>query len=303
MTVSDPQAPLRAFTPEHAFFVGIDSDGCAFDTMEVKHKECFIPAFVKHLGLAAVSKYAREVAEFVNLYSADRGINRFPGYLKCLDLLAERPEVSALGFRVPKWDGLRAWVGRETKLANPALQAEVERTADPDLALALAWSEDVNRLIRETVRSVPPFPGVRESLDALRGRADVMVVSATPGEALAREWAEHDLAGSVRLIAGQEMGSKREHISLATSGRYASDRILMIGDAPGDLRAAEANGALFYPIDPGSEAESWARFLEEALPRFLAGSYVGKYMQARVDHFRALLPAEAPWRRLGSAAL
>ncbi len=35
----DPQTPLREFRKTQEFFVGIDSDGCAFDTMEVKHKE------------------------------------------------------------------------------------------------------------------------------------------------------------------------------------------------------------------------------------------------------------------------
>ena len=65
----DPQAPLRNFGRTKDFFVGIDSDGCVFDTMEVKHKECFIPNIVKFFELAAIAKYAREVAEFVNLYS------------------------------------------------------------------------------------------------------------------------------------------------------------------------------------------------------------------------------------------
>ena len=58
--MSDPQAPLRDLKPEHKFFIGIDSDGCAFDTMEPKHKECFCPVFIWKFGLAAVSKYARE---------------------------------------------------------------------------------------------------------------------------------------------------------------------------------------------------------------------------------------------------
>ena len=30
---------LAELQPQHRFFVGIDSDGCAFDTMEIKHKE------------------------------------------------------------------------------------------------------------------------------------------------------------------------------------------------------------------------------------------------------------------------
>jgi hypothetical protein len=37
----NPQEQLIALKPEKEFFIGIDSDGCAFDTMEIKQKECF----------------------------------------------------------------------------------------------------------------------------------------------------------------------------------------------------------------------------------------------------------------------
>ena len=173
----------------------------------------------------------------------------------------------------PGFEGLRGWIERETRLSNPALAAEVEATGDPDLAMALEWSEAVNRSIGEIVKDVPPFPFVRESLESMQGQADVMVVSATPGEALVREWEEHGLRPLVSLIAGQEMGSKQEHLALAAAGRYEPDKILMVGDAPGDLEGGRANGVLFYPIDPGGEDESWQRFFEEALPRFFAGTY------------------------------
>jgi phosphoglycolate phosphatase-like HAD superfamily hydrolase len=298
MTASlDPQAPLRDFRRTSDFFVGIDSDGCAFDTMEVKHKECFIPNTVKHFGLAAVAKYARECWEFVNLYSHWRGVNRFPGLTRSLDFLAARPEVGRRAFRVPPLTGLRGWIERESKLANPALRAEVEAHGDRDLTHALAWSEDVNSSVGQIVRGVPPFPLVRESLELLAGRADVMVVSATPGEALVREWREHDLAQYVALIAGQELGSKREHLALAAAAdRYERHHVLMIGDAPGDLQAAEANGVLFYPIEPGREDESWQRLYEEAIPRFFAGTYAGDYMTERVARFEALLPKTPPWQ-------
>ena len=292
---ADPQAPLRDFRPSRAYFVGIDSDGCAFDTMEVKHKECFIPNTIKFFGLAAVSKYARESWEFVNLYSDRRGINRFPGLTASLDLLAVRPEVARRGFRVPSLDGLRDWIGREHRLGNPALKAEAEATRDPDLRLALEWSEAVNRSIGETVRAVPPFPLVRETLGMLRGRADAMVISATPVEALVREWDEHDISRHVALIAGQEQGGKAEHLALATAGRYDPDKVLMIGDAPGDRKAAEAVGVLFFPIEPGREEESWRRLHDEALPRFFAGTYAGTYMDGRIAAFEDLLPASPPW--------
>jgi hypothetical protein len=87
----DAAAALAGLEPQCRFFVGIDSDGCAFDTMEIKHKECFIPNIIKHWRLQAVSKYAREAAEFVNLYSRWRGVNRWPALVMVFDLLRERP--------------------------------------------------------------------------------------------------------------------------------------------------------------------------------------------------------------------
>jgi len=293
----DAQRILREFPKRNDFFVGIDSDGCAFDTMEVKHKECFIPNIIKFYNLAAISKYAREAAEFVNLYSKWRGINRFPALVRTFALLIDRPEVLNRHHPIPAARGLREWIQRETKLANPTLKAEVASTGDEDLKLALAWSEAVNQTIGEVVHDVPPFPFVRESLECMEGKADIMVVSATPGEALKREWAEHELEPMVGLIAGQELGSKKEHLALAAVGRYEPNHILMVGDAPGDMQAAQANGVLFYPIDPGHEDESWQRFFEEALPRFLSENYAGDYMDAQIARFNQLLPETPPWRK------
>lgn len=120
------------------FFVGIDSDGCAFDTMEVKHKECFIPAFINHFGLAAASRITREVAEFVNLYSINRGINRFPGYLKVLDLLESHPEIVRRGVLIPRMKGLR--VEREGNHAREPLAEDrggADRRCRPRPGVAL----------------------------------------------------------------------------------------------------------------------------------------------------------------------
>ncbi len=294
-SAADPHEVLKSFPKKKEFFVGIDSDGCAFDTMEVKHKECFIPNIIRYFGLAAVSRFAREAAEFVNLYSRWRGINRFPALVRTFDLLEERREVQARGFKVPKIQGVRDWIGRETKLANPTLAAEVAKTGDPDLALAYKWSEAVNKSIGEMVSAVPPFPMVEESLRKLSERADIMVVSATPGEALHREWEEHGLAKYVGLIAGQDLGSKKEHLKYAAIGKYEIGNCLMIGDAPGDKDAADANGVQFYPINPGSEDESWRRFHSEALARFFAGTYPGTYSDERIAAFEALLPSIPPW--------
>src|SRR5690349_19315017 len=123
--MSDPARVLREFKPSKEFFIGIDSDGCIFDSMEIKHKECFAPMFIKHFRLQAVSKYAREVWEFVNLYSKDRGANRFPALSKAVNVLGARAQVQTRKMKMPETTALDEWVKRETKLGNATLNAEV----------------------------------------------------------------------------------------------------------------------------------------------------------------------------------
>ena len=286
---------LKNMEPKKRFFIGIDSDGCAFDSMEIKHKECFCPAFVKHYDLQAVSKYAREAWEFVNLYSKSRGCNRFLAVTRALELLANRKETKARGVDVPKLAGLHSWAERETKLGNPALIKEVESNPDKDLKRCLAWSLDVNERIADTVKNIPPFPLVRESLQKIQGQADVIVVSQTPLEALLREWEEQDIDQYVALIAGQELGTKSEHIAYAAGGKYDPDKMLMIGDAPGDFKAARDNNALFFPVNPGGEEDSWELFYGEAIDKFFAGEYAGAYETELIDRFNTYLPEKAAW--------
>ncbi len=279
--------------PKHSFLVGIDSDGCAFDTMELKHKECFIPNIINSYELQGVSKYAREAGEFVNLYSKSRGINRFPALIETLEWLQKRPEVRARGVKISVPPGLAKWVQTETRLGNPALKEAVAQTSDPDLKQALAWSTAVNDTVEAFVRGVPPFPFVRECLEKLTGRADLIVCSATPGEALKREWEEHGIDRFVAAICGQEVGSKKEILSVAKN--YPANHTLMIGDAPGDHKAAIANNALFFPINPGHEEASWQRLFDEGIERFLKGMFAGAYQQQLLAEFDRYLPAQPPW--------
>jgi len=290
------ESPLDRFAKKHEFLIGIDSDGCAFDTMETKHKECFIPNTIKFFELQAISRFAREAAEFVNLYSKWRGINRFPALTMTMDLLEKRSQVAARNVNIPKLQGLRNWIDRETKLGNPTLLAEVEKTEDADLQLALKWSIAVNRTIDEMVHGVAPFPFLAESLEKLSSVADMIVCSATPNDALKKEWDEHGIAKYVAAICGQEAGSKMETLGQAASHGYADNHVLMIGDAPGDMSAAKSVGALFYPINPGAEDASWERFSNEACDKFLNGEYAGDYEAALIQEFDEYLPEVPPWQ-------
>jgi phosphoglycolate phosphatase-like HAD superfamily hydrolase len=293
--MSDPVQRLKELQPRQPFFIGIDSDGCVFDTMEIKHKECFIPMFVKHFRLQAASRYAREAWEFVNLYSKTRGVNRFPALVRTLHLLATRPEVQARQLQLWNAEPLEIWIAGETRLGNATLKKEVEQ-GNTALDVVLRWSSAVNAAIEDIVSGVPPFPHFRESLARMNTRADTLVVSQTPTDALVREWAEHQIDDQVRFIAGQELGTKTEHISFAARGKYEPHRILMIGDAPGDYKAARGNHALFYPVNPGQEERCWQRLHDEALDRFFKGTYAGEYEARLISEFEACLPEQPPWQ-------
>jgi phosphoglycolate phosphatase-like HAD superfamily hydrolase len=299
----DPAQVLKDFKPKQKFFVGIDSDGCAFDTMGIKQRECFCPWMIGYFGLQPVAQAARECKDFADLFSKTRGANRHKTLkLIIADLLPRHPMTKARGFKVPQYPHYFAWVDDpKSLLSNDGLKQAIEKARSPEakaeLELALAWSKKVNEAIGQIVKDMPPFPYVRESLEKIQPLADVIVVSATPGEALIREWREHDIAAYAEVIAGQEMGTKTQHLEYATKGRYEKDHVLMVGDAPGDMKAARANNALFYPINPGDEVESWKRFHNEAFDRFIKGTYAGQYESKLIAQFDACLPEKPPWER------
>jgi len=293
----DYVSQLKNLPKKHDFFVGIDSDGCVFDTMEIKQKECFCPCFIKHFGLQAASKYAREVWQFVNLYSKTRGCNRYLAVQQALRFIQDWPVFAQRGLKVDDIASLNRWIKEETKLGRPALGAKVKATGDADLAKVLKWSEEVDARIQDMVYGVPPFPGVVESLKKLRPKADMIVVSQTPVDALVREWQEHRIDKYADFIAGQEAGTKTQHLEFAARGKYAPERVLMIGDAEGDLKAAKSNKVLFYPIVPGEEEAYWKRFHEEAFDRFLGGTYAGEYQERLLAEFAKALPETPPWKR------
>lgn len=296
----DWKAKLLSYRPNHGFLVCIDSDGCAFDTMGIKQRECFTPWMIAYFGLQPVAQAARECKEFADLFSKTRGANRHITLKLILsELLPSHPQVKRRGFRVPQLPHYFAWVERaQGDLSNEGLKKAIAQAKTPEerkeFELVLAWSERVNWAIKEIVKGIPPFPYVRETLHRLQNVADVVVVSQTPVEALEREWAEHGIDRFARLICGQEMGTKSQQIA-ATACHYPKDHVIMIGDAPGDLEAAQENGVLFYPVIPGQEENSWEEFYRVALDRFLSGTYKGSYEEERIAQFERALPEHPPW--------
>ncbi len=288
---------LADWRPQHDTLVGVDSDGCVFPTMEIKQKQCFHPLIVSHWHLEKIEKAVRETAEFVNLYSRWRGTNRFAALLQVFDLLRTHPDTQAQSMTLPTLDTLRSWTASTRALGEPELEKAVQATGSQELAAVLSWSRAVNARIAATVRNVSPYVWARRSLAAMHKRSDVMCVSQTPAEALHREWEEHGLTAYVTALAGQEIGTKADHLALAARNKYAAGRVIMIGDAIGDQQAAAQVGVLFYPICPGEEERSWERWFQEAYERFLNGTYAGSYETAQIAAFEACLPDRPPWAR------
>lgn len=286
----DPQKTLKDLKPSHDYFIGIDSDGCVFDTMEAKQKEFFIPNAIKFFNLYEISDILRSTWEFVNLYSINRGGNRFTSLVKVFELLGENKDVLKSGVQLPDLSALKEWIKNETKLGNATLRSYFESHYNHELERVLLWSEAINDEIGRLLRKIPPFPNALKSIKKCYTAADLVIVSQTPFEALEREWEENDLIKYVRAIAGQELGTKAEHLSLSAKGKYPDNKILMIGDAKGDLDAARKNGILFYPIIPGNEDKSWEQFLNYGLDRFLKGNYAGEYEEKLISEFLKYLP-------------
>ena len=69
------------------FFIGIDSDGTAFDSMTVKHRRAFIPTIIKTWNLDKASDAVYEICEDINLFSKTRGIDRFSGLVPTFERL------------------------------------------------------------------------------------------------------------------------------------------------------------------------------------------------------------------------
>jgi phosphoglycolate phosphatase-like HAD superfamily hydrolase len=263
--------------------------------MELKHKECFIPEFIRSFGLQSVSTAARETWEFVNLYSLDRGVNRFPALVKTLDLLVQRPVFKDSGLPTPDYADIRAFTVSGKPQSNAGLKDYLKVHDTPVLRNLLEWSEAVNMAVGRMVHAVSPFPSAKKALEQLFKSCDMMVVSGTPTASLQKEWKEHDIERYVRLICGQEAGSKKDHLTASAKGKYAAGKILMIGDAPGDHKAAQSVGALFFPVNPGAEEDSWKLFLSEGLQRFLEGTFTGKFQDALTGDFYSRLPERPVW--------
>ena len=302
----DPEQQLKNFEKTKDFLIAIDTDGCVTDNMNGKQMLIFHPQFMEFYQLRGIESYFREVAEYYNLFSVDRGCNRFIAIQLTLTALQNRKDVQQVlqerHIKLPNIKSLNEYIAytKENKLGlgNPSLEEFLNQNPK-DLALykLLGWSEAVNRMFPHISAKIPPFDRVKECLELMAQYADILIVSKTPYTDLANYWEAQGIAKYVQIIAGQEMGSKGHHIEVAKkTGEYEDNQVLMIGDGGGDLKAVKVNKGLFYPTSPGQEQEAWDNF-SDAFQRFIKREYNGEFEEKLLDQFKKSLLTSPPWQK------
>ncbi|MBI9015219.1 MAG: HAD family hydrolase [Clostridiales bacterium] len=253
------------------------------DTMVEKHIKCFAPKAVEIWELHNIETKFLKTWNMVNLYSKTRGINRFKGLVKTFELLEDE------GLDMPDMSSVRTWIETSNELSNRSLKEELKKTRSKQLLNTLSWSYDVNTAILELAGEDKPFPKVKEGLAYISSFADIAIVSSANGSAVRDEWTRHGLSSYVQILCGQEAGTKSSCIKALNKHGYSSGKLLMIGDAPGDLLAAQRNEVLFYPILVGKEEFSWTRLVSQAMPKLADDTYSGEYQNQLIKEFISTL--------------
>ena len=271
------------FARKHDYLVCVDSDGCVMDTMNCKHFNCFGPCMVTEWGLEAWKDAILERWNVINLFSMTRGINRFKGLAMALK------EIDGQYTPIPGVDALVHWADTAPALSNDGVKLAAEAATDPDAKLvlqkALSWSKAVNAAIVELDESLKvPYDGAKEGLAAAHTFADVAMVSSANRDAVEEEWGKFGLLEHTDIVLAQDVGSKAACIAAMLKFGYDPEKVIMIGDAPGDCDAAEKNNVHYYPILVNHEKASWDEAIAVAFEKLQSGDYT-QYGAAKKQEF------------------
>lgn len=270
---------LDNFKKTKEFLVCVDSDGCAMDTMDIKHIRCFGPVMVEQWGLQKWKKQILERWNEINLYSMTRGINRFKGLAIALEEISENYQP------IEGIKELKEWTQHASELSNSAIEQKIAEGSNPVFQEALMWSRKVNEAINMlTEDEKRPFEHVKEGLEAAHKFSDVAVVSSANREAVEEEWNRCGLTEHVDILCCQDSGSKAHCLEVLLKKGYDPTHVLMVGDAPGDREAAKQNGVQYYPILVRREKESWKELKEKGLELLVSEKYQ-EYGQIKESEF------------------
>ena len=276
-----------SFVRKHDYLVCVDSDGCVMDTMNCKHFHCFGPCMVTEWGLERWKEEILERWNVINLFSMTRGINRFKGLAMALGEISEK-YTPITGIKT-----LQNWADTAPALSNDAVAKAAADAEDADAKLvfekALSWSKAVNAAIVELPEELKvPYAGAKEGLAAAHAFADVAMVSSANRDAVEEEWGKFGLLEYTDIVLAQDVGSKAACIAAMLKFGYDPNKVVMIGDAPGDCDAAEKNGVHYYPILVNHEKESWEEAVKVAFDKLQSCAYDSYGIGKKAEFLRNL---------------
>ena len=276
-----------SFEKKHDYLVCVDSDGCVMDTMNCKHFHCFGPCMVTEWGLEEWKDAILDRWNVINLFSMTRGINRFKGLAMALGEI-DKQYKPIIGIAA-----LQHWVEVAPALSNDGVAKAAAEAADPDAKLvfekALSWSKAVNAAIVELDEALKvPYNGAKEGLAAAHTFADVAMVSSANRDAVEEEWGKFGLLEHTDIVLAQDVGSKAACIKEMLKFGYDINKVVMVGDAPGDCDAAEKNGVHYYPILVNHEKESWDEAIAVAFSKLQSGEYAEYGAQKKQEFLKNL---------------
>ena len=276
-----------SFERKHNYLVCVDSDGCVMDTMNCKHFHCFGPCMVTQWGLEEWTDEILERWNVINLFSMTRGLNRFKGLAMALGEIDQK-YTPIIGVKA-----LQHWADTAPALSNDGVAKAAAEATDPDTKLvlekALSWSKAVNAAIVQLPEELKvPYAGAKEGLAAAHEFADVAMVSSANRDAVEEEWGKFGLLEHTDIVLAQDVGSKAACIAQMLRFGYDRNKVLMIGDAPGDCDAAEKNGVHYYPILVGHEKESWDEAIASAFAALRSDSYAEYGVQKKKEFLENL---------------
>ena len=115
---------LNEYQKRKDYLICVDSDGCAMDTMDIKHFRCFGPCMVTEWDLEEWETPILDRWNEVNLYTMTRGINRFKGLAMALSEINEK-YVPITGIAV-----LQHWADSKSIVESSFLLSVSPRTVD-----------------------------------------------------------------------------------------------------------------------------------------------------------------------------
>jgi len=293
--------------------VAVNSNGTVFDTMEILHRKVFVPTFCETYELEHLHGLVEEVWSGICLYGRQRGLNRFPAFVRLVTELHGHPVLKrfpgVLAAILPWTEPVQTWIERTATLSNESLEREIHRQSQlmgiidhgrgeirealEELERLLRWSNLVNQRAATLLPSIPPFASAVNFMRMLRPSGDdaadpttcIIGLSQAPRELTLDSWNRHGISTYVDAFHTQEDGP-----TVAILKRYVREggftgKLLMVGDSPTDLETAQAIGASFFPILPGHEFESWEKLCYEAWPIFATGNYTVEYQARLVNTF------------------